>query len=200
MAQQPYYPPQGAYAQPGYQQMPQQPPKKSGNGCLWAVLIICGLGLVAVGVAGYVGYRAYKSSPELQAAVEIAEIVLDSQDAEGTSELRKEAGCKTAYVMDMARLMKVSKVFDAGVEDAPENMPAVVVVCQVPVSAAGPTCDEVAKTYVDAVGTASGDFAAVVTKGDGGKNNACEMLYDKHGKSKGSFDSSSAPVPDLNSQ
>lgn len=200
MVQQPHYPPQGAYGHPGFQQMPQQPPKKSGNGCLWALLIVCGLGVLAVLGGGFAVYRAYKTNPELQAAFEVAQIVLDSQDAEGTSELRKDAGCQAAYVMDMERLMKVTKMLDAGIEDAPDDMPAVLVVCQVGAFGDAPSCDDVAKTYVDAVGTAKGDFAAVVTKGSGGNNNTCEMLYDEDGKSKGSFDSSSAPVPDLNTK
>jgi hypothetical protein len=158
---QPGYSQQG-YPQPGYPQPP--PPKKGMNGCLLAALIVGG---VCILIAAVVGIFVWKAAKVITAAAE------EGLNAPGTAELRA-AGCDAAVIMDMS---KISSLFDAGTTSAGES---VIVSCSVVAGKTAPKCDDLAKTYVKAVGGSRGNFLVQVTPQSGGAP-MCKKVYSSSG-------------------
>jgi hypothetical protein len=160
-----YPPPPGApqpgYPQPGYPQQP--PPKKGMSGCLMAVLIVGGLGIVAAIVVGIFVWKAAQA---------LKTIAQEGLNAPGSAELRA-AGCDAAVVMDMS---KISALFDAGAPSASET---VLVTCSVTAGKAAPSCDDLAKTYAKAVGRANGNFLVEVQAN--GSTPTCKKVYSPTG-------------------
>jgi hypothetical protein len=156
-------PPQQNYPQqPGF---PQQPPKKKGmSGCVLALLIVGGLGTV---IALVIGIFVWKAAKTITAAAE------EGLNAPGAAELRA-AGCDAAVVMDMA---KISPLFEAGAGATSESL---IVSCSVAAGKPAPKCDDLAKTYVKAVGGAHGNFI-VVAQPQGGGSPVCKKVYDPAG-------------------
>jgi hypothetical protein len=148
--------PQG-YPQQGYPQQP--PPKKGMSGCVIALLIVGGLGIVIALVVGIFVWKAAKV---------ITEAAQEGLNAPGSAELRA-AGCDAALIMDMS---KISTIFDAGSTSAPES---VIVSCNVAAGKAEPKCDDLAKVYVHAVGSAHGNFLVQVQSQGGAA--ACKKVY-----------------------
>src|SRR5512135_3586202 len=134
------YPPPGAPQQPGYGYPQQPPPPKKGRGCLIAALVSAGVGLVIAIVVVVFVYKAAKA---------VGEVAVEGMNAPGTAELRA-SGCDVAMVMDMS---KISSMFDAG-SAAASSSGSIVVACNVNPGRTAPSCDDVAKTYVKAVGSA----------------------------------------------
>jgi hypothetical protein len=155
------YPPPGAPQQPGYG-YPQQPPPKKGRGCLIAALVSAGVGLVVAIVVIALLYKAAKT---------VGAVAMEGMNAPGTAELRA-SGCDVAMVMDMS---KISSVFDAGSATAASSG-SIVVACNVNPGHAKPSCDDVAATYVKAVGSANGSFMAQVQQQGAGQPE-CQKLY-----------------------
>ena len=109
-------------------------------------------------------------------------IAAEGVNAPGTPELRA-LGCDPAMVMDEKEVADlVNDTLDAGVKMT--GAEGLLVTCQVPASSAPPTCDDVAKTYVRAVGRARAEFVVDVQK-QGERDPVCESSYDADGHPKG---------------
>jgi hypothetical protein len=152
------------------------------NGCLLAILIVGGIVVVIALVMGFVAYR-FATSPDgkkLVAAVSSgAALVAEATNAPGTTELRA-LGCSTPMVIDAEKIAAIAQAFgDAGTAKV-EGDEGLAVVCGMN-GGKPPTCDEVAETYVKAVGgTASASFA--VSVGQSGGNPQCQGNYLANGK------------------
>jgi hypothetical protein len=166
-------------APPGYR--PGVPaPKKSGHGCLIALGITGAVLLLLVILVGAVIHRA-ATSPEGRKVLGMvrdgARVVGESASAPGTKELR-ELGCDSALVMDLNAWLKVFAV-DGGAPKATGQL-ELFVVCGAGVFKTPPTCEQVAQTYIRAVGTARGPFQAMVQR-QGHNKPLCSVCYDQRG-------------------
>jgi hypothetical protein len=130
------------------------------SGCLLAALIVGGVGLVLCLVVGIFVWRAAKA---------ITAVAQEGLNAPGAAELRA-AGCDAAVVMDLS---KISSVFDAG---ASGGTPGVVISCSVNAGRHAPACDDLAKTYVKAVGSARSSFVVEVQP-QGASRPECKKVY-----------------------
>lgn len=157
------------------------PPKKGVSGCVIALAIVGGIVLLGAIAAG-VGIYAFATSDIGKTAFKVigegTKIVQEGMKAPGTPEIRA-LGCEQAMVLDMkdfAALM--SDVLDAGPDAAmPEGL---MVTCQVRSAARAPSCDDVASTYVGAVGVARSPFVVNVQQ-QGNNNPICQSSYDATG-------------------
>jgi hypothetical protein len=156
------YPQQGYPAQPGYGG-PQPPQKKKMSGCVIALIVVGSVGLLLCLVIGFFIWKATKM---------ITQVAEEGLNAPGSAELRA-AGCDAAVVLDLA---KVSSLFDAG---STPGATGIVVSCAVNPGHASPACDDLAKTYVKAVGGASGNFVVQVQP-QGGQP-TCKKVYSPKG-------------------
>jgi hypothetical protein len=159
------------------------PPKKSSNGCVIAVVVVGALavlgGLVIAGITYYVA-SSDEGKKIVSAVVDGAQMIQEAQSAPGTAELRK-LGCSEAMVMDMERLANIVDQFDDG--GLPTGQVSVMVTCQVGVfGGKGPSCDEVAATYLTAAPAPSKPFAVTVAQQPGSQF-ACSHLYAPDGTS-----------------
>jgi hypothetical protein len=164
---------------PAYGPPPTRAPKKN-SGCLIALAIVAGI-LVLGGIAVAIGVYAFMRSDSgklvagaIHSGVQIA---AEAQNAPGTAELRA-MGCDTAMVMDMAKLEAMGSAFADASARAPTSSIRIAVVCQSR-RAAPPTCDQVATTYVQAIGRASGKFSAQVQSSAGTRS--CSGIYSPEG-------------------
>jgi hypothetical protein len=171
----PWGPPPGRPGAP-----PPAAPKPSGNGCLIALGITGGVILILLILVGVVIHRA-ATSPEGRKVLGIvrdtARVVGESASAPGTKELRG-LGCDSAMVMDVNSWMKVFAP-DGG-EPKAAGQVELFVICGAGVFKTPPRCDEVARTYVGAVGTARAPFQAMVQK-QGRNKPLCAGCYDPSG-------------------
>jgi hypothetical protein len=158
------YPQQGYPQQPGYGAPQAPPPKKGMSGCLLAVLIAGGVGLVLCVIVGVVVWKATKV---ITAAAE------EGLNAPGTAEMRK-AGCDAAVILDLSKL---SSLFDAGATSG--STAGIVVSCAVNAGHTAPACDDLAKTYVKAVPTPGNNFVVQVTPQGGLAT--CKKVYSPKG-------------------
>jgi len=171
---------QGHYAAAGYQ----QPVKKSGSGCKVALIIMGVLGLLVV-VAGGVGWYVLMQNPQVKSVVEMGKIFVNAQSAPGTDELRDEH-CTQAMAIDMKRLFEIVKELDESEFDDDElkDLPDTGVICQIGLGDDKPECDDVAKTYLEAVDKPDGNIWVQVQNQSGGKV-ACNRVYSPDGKDLG---------------
>jgi len=152
---------------------------KKTNGCLIALFIVGGLLLLVLGAAA-IGLVIFARSDTGKKIASIAskggKVLKKSVNAPGTPELVK-LGCAQAMVIDPDDFSDiVSELVDGGI---PKGKTERMVICQAPPSNAAPSCDNVAKTYVAAVGASEGGF--VVTAGAKGKGSGCQAEYDGAG-------------------
>ncbi|MBS2030997.1 MAG: hypothetical protein JST54_24055 [Deltaproteobacteria bacterium] len=153
--------------------------EKKSNGCLIALIIVGGLMLLVVGAAA-VGLVIFARSDTGKKIVSVAskggKVLSKGMNAPGTPELVK-LGCAQAMVFDPNDFSDiVSELVDGGMPKGGERM----VICQVRPGAGAPTCDDVAKTYVAAVGPGPEPF--MVTAGTKNQNpSACQAEYDGSG-------------------
>jgi hypothetical protein len=166
---------------------PRPQPKKSGNGCLIAMLVVGGI-FVLGGIFVGIGIYQFASSKEGKQIISVvgegAKVAAEAQTAPGTSELKK-LGCKQPMVMSMERLMKIAQTFnDAGSGEVGDL--SVMVMCPVGLLDTPPGCDAVARTYVGAVPRPSASFAVTVSVQ--GKNQPhCSYLYAPDGTRTSEF-------------
>jgi hypothetical protein len=155
-------------------------PRTSGSGCLIALGIVAAVLLLLAVIVGVVIYRA-ASSPEGRKVLGMvrdgARVVGEATTAPGTKELRG-IGCEAAMVMDLQAMMRVFGA-DGGTPAAGEQLDRFVI-CSVGMVAKAPTCDQVAETYVGAVGQGKGSFQAMVQR-QGRNRPACATCYDAAG-------------------
>src|SRR6185312_5232167 len=152
---------------------------KKTNGCLIALFIVGGLLLLVLGAAA-IGLVIFARSETGKKIASVAskggKILKKSVNAPGTAELVK-LGCAQAMVIDPDDFSDIVGEFvDGGI---PKGKTERMVICQAPPSGTSPTCDEVAKTYVAAVGASESGF--VFTSGAKGKGTGCQAEYDGAG-------------------
>ncbi len=155
-------------------------PKKSGHGCLIALGITGGVLLLLAILVGVVVHRA-ATSPEgrkvLGMVRDTARVVGESASAPGTKELR-DLGCESAMVMDLNSWLKVFAA-DAGPPKSTGQL-ELFVICAAGMFKTPPSCEQVAQTYVRAVGSARGPFQVMVQK-QGRNKPVCAVCYDQSG-------------------
>lgn len=166
-------------------------PKAKTSGLTILLAVIGGGFLVIVAVLAIVAWRVM-ASPEGRAIVGVVgdtmKIVQKAQKAPGTRELRG-AGCKTAMVLELEDLAKIVERFDAS---RPSESPfGSMVACGVQPWGSPPACDDLAKTYVGAVGPRPKPFLVSVTK-SGQQKPLCSTLYDGEGARTQDFDDPAA--------
>jgi len=147
---------------------PTAPTPKSHRGCWIAAAIVAGV-LCVTGIGAAVAVYAMATSKRgktiIGAFTEGADEVQRAQSAAGTPELRA-AGCENALVLHMEKFMEIASALD---EDAgPPMKPHVelMIACTVEGSRA-PTCDALAKVYVDAVGVSGPAFMVQISPAHG---------------------------------
>jgi hypothetical protein len=161
-----------------YQQPYQPPAKKKGNGCLVALGIFAGilvLGAIAAGIGIYVFSQSDEGKHAFGIMKEGIKAAQEGANAPGTPELR-ELGCQQAIVLDMNKLMKH---FDAG--QAKSDEPLLMVTCQATATGTPPTCDDVARTYVKAMGGHAESPIAVVVQVPFKPGKQCRRYYSEDG-------------------
>jgi hypothetical protein len=158
------------------------PPKKGMSGCMIAFIVVSIVGFVTAIVVGIVVYLVATSSTA-QTAFKIvggsAKLATKGLNAPGTPEIRA-MGCEQAMVLDMnefAQLM--NEAFDGGLGDS--GMQGLEVECSLSASAAPLACDDVAKTYLRAVGGTASAELAVRVKRQNDTRPLCESTYDTDG-------------------
>lgn len=164
---------------------PPRPPEKKGkSGCLIAVMIVGGvvvLGIVGSLIAAAVFFSSEKGRNIASALGKGMEAMQAGIAAPGTDELRA-LGCSTAAVLKAGDLMEiVEPFFDAGSKEHPEEREKLMVMCRVDLGKPLPSCDEVAKVYVTAVGAAAAPFVVAV-QGQGSGKAACSNAYTELGE------------------
>jgi hypothetical protein len=159
-------------------------PKKGMSGCVKALLIVGGI-LLVLGIVVVILVVRFFNSPDgkkfVSTVKQAGSAVQAAQNAPGTTEL-KAMGCVQPMVMDTQQLMQsIGDIYDAG--PMPENVhtkeKSLIVTCPVPMLKSL-DCDDVAKTYVKAVGGKADRKFTVQVKGQGGSS-LCEHDYDVDG-------------------
>ena len=165
------------------QQMPpmRPPPKKGMSGCMIALLvvgIISVVGALVVGIGIYLFATSTVGKTAIKVMQEGPKLAEKATNAPGTPELRA-LGCDVAIVLDTRDVgALVSDIIDAGFDS---GMPdTLMVACQVRDVSRAPKCDDVAATYIRAVGTASSQFVVSVQR-ENDKHAICESTYDTSG-------------------
>ena len=183
--------------------VPDQPRKQKGSsGCLLALGIVGGIALVLALVVGVLVWRVLRSETAQEVIGFIgdaSQVTQKALNAPGAAELRK-AGCDEAMVMDLADFVRLANRHfrrDGGLPSAKAE--GRMVTCGL---AAGSSktlpCDEVARTYVVALGGAAGArFTVLVQRLVGGRPRLCEGEYDETGKLlPKSVEPAETPAPD----
>jgi hypothetical protein len=152
------------------------------NGCLLAAIILGGVLLVG-GIAVGVGIYAFVQSDVGQTTIKVVgatkRLADKGANAPGAAQLRSR-GCDQAIVLgghDFDEL--VSALDDGGLPDGGMG-DLVIVSCQVNAGHPPPSCADLARTYVSAVGTASSDFVVTVQQ-QGNGSPFCRETYDRSG-------------------
>lgn len=117
-----------------------------------------------------------------------------AQNAPGTKELRAR-GCKQAMVMSLDDFRGIADALDASVPEKEDPGFGEMVICSTNPWSEPPACDELARTYVGAVGPRNKPFFAMSQKA-GRSRPTCNVLYDPAGTRIQDFtdDPTGAPV------
>ena len=167
------------------------PPKKksSGSGCLIAALIVGGLVLLVLligGIALFQATRTGKGKAILGMITEGVKMAEEGMNAPGAAEVR-ELGCDQAFVMDMSRFIEFveplatdgDKPFDKKKFEKEFSGP--IVACRMTLLGDPPTCDEVAATYVKALGGSAPQPFKVIVQAQGRGGSQCFASYSANG-------------------
>ena len=167
---------------------PQTPPKKKkkGGGCAVALMVLAGIaviGLLGVGIA----VAKLMSTPEgkqiWKAASGTMRLVQEAQNAPGAKEVAKQGGCQQALVMDMDKMAELVENFtpDSGARENIRDMDEkTMVTCQVGFAGTAPTCEQIARIYVDAAHPTA-PFRVTVQQ-QGASKAKCDRSYDEKGE------------------
>lgn len=150
-----------------------------------ATIAAGGAAIVVVAVVGGVlavrgcSGDAARTAPAASRGTDNAAVGGAGMRAPGTNELR-QAGCETAVVVDMARLL-------GDASSIGEREPRFMVTCDVPTAGDAPGCDRVAAVYFGAVGGATEGRVGVRVTRQGARAPACSRLYAPSGADLGVF-------------
>lgn len=174
-----------------------EPRKRSG--CLVALYALFGVGLffvVAGSIAAYFFLQSEKGQQILQVARDGAQWLAAASQAPGTEELRA-AGCEAAMVSDAASALDVfmtlvpeeqkREEIRADVEQragSSELDELTLVICTLPrFTTSKPACEDLARTYGDAVPNAPPTFFVLVIQ-QGADAPTCQGTYDRDGNAR----------------
>jgi hypothetical protein len=159
--------------------------RTSRSGCLIALYVVLGL-VVLVLVVGSIGawlfLRSETGQRLVRATREGISLATEAARAPGTQQLR-EAGCSQAMVLPMRRMTELFESLGADMGDAQEALDRdeIVVMCQMGGGeTAAPSCDDVARIFIDAAGEVPETFAVVV-QNRSQRGAACDARYTKDG-------------------
>jgi hypothetical protein len=161
------------------------PPKKKGNGCAIALMVMVGITFLAAigfGIAMWRVIRTPEGQQVWKAASGTMKLMQDAQNAPGAKEVAKQGGCQQALVIDTEQMAELVESFtpDAGVK---KGMGALeektMVTCQVGFARTPPTCEQIARIYVDAAHPKA-PFRVTVQQ-QGSTQRSCERSYDENG-------------------
>ena len=146
-----------------------------------AVVGLCGVLVLAFGL-----YR-FSQTKEGKVVVGVLGETAKGLNAKGTGELR-ELGCDQAFVIDMEKVAdKLSDLSDAGRSGA--KFVRLQVGCVTTGFTAPPSCEQIASTYVKAVGgRATGSFL-VTAKGQVDQKPRCQKFYEADGQPRAGISS-----------
>lgn len=172
------------------QLQPQPARKKSGNGCVIALLVVASIILVGSAAIAFGIYKV-ATSKEGKAVLGVMGEAVEAQNAPGTEEVRA-LGCDQAMAMDIDKLGKMFQALDAGAP--PRDVFSTMVICQVGVfdKAKAPSCDDVARVYRPAGHPKRPFMVMVQTQGD--RKASCTAVYDVDGHKISDVDAGAAPV------
>lgn len=162
------------------------PPKRSG--CMLALYVLFGVGLFVL-VAGAIGTWVFLQTEQGQKVVKAVkqgtEWMIEASQAPGTAELR-EAGCEMALVSEMSKAFDLFMTLvpdDEKKSETREKMEAaglaerLLVLCTLPrIGVSEPNCEDLARTYGDAVPTAPESFFLVAMR-QGNDAPSCQGIY-----------------------
>ena len=161
------------------------PRKKKGNGCVIALMVMVGitfLGAIGFGIAMW----RLMSTPEGQqvwkAASGTMKLIQEAQNAPGAKEVAKQGGCQQALVIDTEQMAELVESLqpDAGARNGLRGLQEkTMITCQVGFARTPPTCEQIARIYVDAVHPKAA-FRVTVQQ-QGSTKRACERSYDETG-------------------
>lgn len=163
-----------------------QPEKRRARrGCLVVLGVLAALAVVAALAIAFFAWRFLRTpdGKRLLAGVEAAQAAAaEGLVAPGTEELRA-LGCQQAIVTNTERIAVAISGTEGRSSRSPTDL-TLVVVCSASLLGGAPSCDDVARTYVAALGgRAAGPFAVVVN-GLGGAR--CQDVYDATGAKRAS--------------
>ncbi len=136
---------------------------------------------IVVAVVVYLVVTSNAGKTAIKLVGEGTQLAQKGLNAPGTTELRS-LGCEQAIVLDMKDVgSMMNDVFDAGVGVDSGTLDGLMVTCTLSNRAAPISCDDVARTYVTAVGgTATAQFTVTV-KHQSDSRALCESTYDATG-------------------
>ena len=184
------------YGAPGGQAWghPQPPPKKGTSGWVIALGIVGGvvfLGIVVVVVAVVAFMRSDIGQTTIKVVGASKHLIEKGTAAPGAANVRA-MGCDQALVWTMADFQEMMDAFDASV-GAGRSPDDVMVMCQVQGMHPPPKCDDVAATYVTAVGGSANGEITVIVQQQGNNHPICQDRYDSSGSYLGAGSSSTPP-------
>jgi hypothetical protein len=176
---------------------PLPPPRKKTSG-LTILLVFVGsaflLGLAGIAALVLVVWHNPEGRRFFGVVGETVRVMQKAQKAPGTKELRS-FGCSQAMVLEVEDFMRITSRIDAG--EMPRPPFGALVVCAARPWGTPPGCDDVATTYITAVGLREEPF--VVSVSQSGRNKpVCQGLYDVTGRRMRDFedDVQIAPPPE----
>lgn len=157
---------------------------KSRSGCLTALYIMLGIGVVLLLITG-IGIFLFARSEQGQKLIsgisEGISLVREASQAPGTDALRA-AGCTQAMVMPTAKMIELLSQINPEVrQEVPElGGDGTLVLCQPASADAGPGCEEVARIYAGAAPQAPEQFGVMVQP-QRGSEPKCQGTYARDG-------------------
>ena len=146
------------------------------------VLVVLGLSMVLVCAGG-----VYWVSQN-EAVMDGLQSIADSQTAPGTEELRA-AGCDQAMVLEPAVFLRMAAGFSDEFDElqqqsVAEEMPSTIVICNA-TSGSAPSCGDISRIYLEAVGAAEGPFMVQVASGG---SDPCQEVFGPDGSALGDLE------------
>jgi len=153
---------------------------KKSNGCLIAAGVAGGLFLLFVVFVGVLVYKALNSEQGqrvMKLAGSAIAMTQKATTAPGAAELRA-LGCTEAMVMDLEGFREIVEEAKGEIRgNVPDDL---IVACNMGPLAPAPSCEQVAQTYLRAVGSPPKSFLVVVQR-KGRQGSECGGRFDANG-------------------
>ena len=157
-----------------------RPEKKGLGGCMVAVIVGVGLLLTAAGIIAWLIFWTPQGKQTVAFARASAEMMMRAAQAPGTSELKRSLCRASALVLDLDEFHALRKMLDASQGPSRARLQ---VICVPENAEPVPSCSDVARAWLNAVGSARGEFEVVVKAG--GNKAECAELYSASGEHVG---------------